>query len=134
MIANYYIKFNIVDDIVSKLESMGYIIDENDVFTIGFAIMKTHTKIKNICGINSIPDELHFAFVELSLGDILHSLKASGKLNSIFNLGDGVKTVNIGDTSITFDASSADKSVDSLINCLLEKGELDILCYRKLRW
>lgn len=134
MIEAYNINFKIVDDILDYIESMGYIPIDNDVFTIGFAILKIDSKIKNTCAITLIPDELHFAFVELCLAEILSSFKATGKLNLAFNLGENIKTVNIGDTSVTFDLSSADISLQNLIDLLFEKGEVEILCYRKLRW
>lgn len=134
IVSDYKIEYKVVNDVLDYFESLGYVTVDDDAFLIGFSIIKIYFKIKNICGINVIPDELNYAFVELSVAEILTSLKASGKLNQCFNLGDNVKTVNIGDTSVTFDLSNAEKSIQNLIDVLSEKGELEVLCYRKLRW
>lgn len=137
MLASADIDLFIVDDVLSRLQSFGYSPCESDVFTIGFSILKTITSTKNSCALIFIPPELHFSIVDCSCAEILLALKISNKLLSSISLDDNVKSISIGDTSISFDNSSTSSflnSFDALIDKLFSRGECDVLCFRRLHW
>lgn len=123
------IDLSIVDSVLSRLESFGYTPVESDVFSIGFSIIKSISSIKNFCSIIYIPTELYPTLIDISCAEILLFLKASGKISA-----DNLSALSIGDTSYTFDSSSADSSVESFISHLFNSGEVDLLCFRRLRW
>lgn len=125
----------VVNDVINRLDGFGYTPTENDVFTIGFAILKVDSKIKNVCNITTIPKDLNFSMVDICCGEILSSLKSTGKLDETFNMSEIVNTAKLGDTSITFDnTSSISQQLDTFIATLLDRGERELLCYRKIRW
>lgn len=134
VLKDYGIGNRIGDLVIFYLKGLGYESSEIEGFLIGYGIVRVWQKIINVCGILEIPEELESVWVELSVAEILTRLKACGKLGDSFELGDNVKSVSMGDTSVTFDASFSEKSVQTFIDKLLEKGELEILCYRKLKW
>lgn len=128
------IDIKLIDNIFERLISFGYEPKGNDIFTIGFIIIKVDNNVKNICNISTIPTELFTNIVDMCVGEILYNFLSCGKLEDIFDLNE-VKTLNIGDTSVTFDNSiSITQQINNLIDNLLHSAERGLLCYRKLRW
>lgn len=124
-----------INDLFNRLESFGYTPKENDIFNIGFSISKVNNDIKNICNISTIPPELYETLIDFCVVEILAILFYSGKLDETFSLNELIKTVNVGDTSVTFDNSvSASEQIESLITILKQKAERSVLCYRKIKW
>lgn len=134
MLSDVEMDMSVVDNVINRLESIGYIPTEKDVFTIGFAIIKVIISIKNSCGIITVPDELNCTIVDLSFANILRTFSAVGKLDECMNLNDNVTVIEVGDTKVNFDNSNVSASLELLILELLSKGECDIICFRKLRW
>lgn len=135
MLGNSCVEFSIVDDVFNRLLSFGVSCCDDDVFIVGFSILKSVSYIKNYCGITVLPPELNCSIVDLCCGEILLSLKSSGKLDDSFALAETVSSVKIGDTSVSFDSSFSNCArLDTLINSLFSNCEVDFLCFRKLRW
>lgn len=124
-----------INDLFNLFIGFGYIPTKDDIFNISFSIVKVDSNIKNYCNITSIPNQIYPTILELCFCETLSMLYSSGKLDETLGLNDAVKTVNIGDTSVTFDNSTtASEQVNNLIVDLMQKAERSILCYRKLRW
>lgn len=125
----------LINDVFYRLIGFGYTPTKSDVFTIGFSIIKVDNNIKNYCNITSIPYELYPTFVELCWVEILSILHSNGKLDEVFESNEVVKTVSIGDTSVTFDnTSSVSEQINNLIVNLTQQAERGVLCFRKVKW
>ena len=129
-----------VSKVLQRLISFGYTIKEEDTFTIAFCIQKVENHIKSSCNISSIPDELIEIAVDRICGEFLFSKKQSGKLDAEngFDIETALKQVQVGDTNITFavgeGAETLETKLNSLISYLLNAGESDFICYRKIKW
>ncbi len=127
------IKF--INDLFERLIAFGYEPTENDIFLVGFSIIKIDSNVKTFCNISNIPTELYTTIIDLCVAEILATLTSSGKLDSDFESNELVKSVNIGDTSVTFDTkSSVSEQMNNLIDNLMVKAQRSVICYRKLRW
>lgn len=84
---------------------------------------------------SDIPEAFEYALVDMIVGEFLMSQKSLGtlKMNAIdYNMV--VKSIQEGDTNITFaDGSSDSQKLDVLISYLMHP-EIDYADYRKIRW
>lgn len=101
---------------------------------IGFCTDKVESHIKNICNVTHIPDGLKNAEVDRICGEFLFSMKQVGKLDEQFNLEVAVKSIQTGDTNVSFDVGdSSENRMNALLHYLM-RGDGDFVCYRKIRW
>lgn len=84
---------------------------------------------------SDIPEAFEYALVDMVVGEFLMSQKSLGtlKMNALdYNMV--VKSVQEGDTNITFaDGTSDSQKLDVLISYLMHP-EIDYADYRKIRW
>lgn len=125
-----------IEAVLKRLDSFGYEIKESDAWMIGFAMQKVENHIKNFCNTDSIPDGLFNATVDRVCGEFLFTKKQTGQLNiGELDLDGAVTSIKEGDTQINFDAGSSDESrFNQLVNYLMNQGEGDLICFRKIRW
>lgn len=136
---NSNLEGSFVKMILHRLYSFGYKSTENDCWCLSFCIDKSINKIKNACNITIIPNELKEVLVDRICGEFLFNMKQSNQLEmDKIDLDMAVKSIQEGDTNVTFainEGSSTDEAkLNSLINYLLNCGEGDLICYRKLKW
>lgn len=124
MLSGTSIELEVLDLLVSRLASFGVELTVEDSFLVGFSLMKSHQAIINFCGIIYIPKELYCTVVDLTIADILASFKANGKLDY------SVSSVNIGDTSVSFNSNC----IDDIISQLQINGKDELVCFRKVHW
>lgn len=126
-----------LEDVTKRLESFGYEVTEVDNWIIEFLIQKIENSIKADCNINTIPEELHEIAVDMVVGEFLLNKKSRGQLED-FNLEAALKSVQAGDTTVTYaigDASmTPEQRLNSLISYLMTKGKGEFACYRKIKW
>ncbi len=124
-------------DVISRLESLGYTVQDADSWMICFTAQKVENHIKSSCNTTLIPDDLYQAVVDEVCGEFLFSKKQSGQLTG-FDVSAAVKQVQTGDTNITFaigqGSMTPEQRLDSLIAYLRTRGEGDFVCYRKIKW
>jgi len=124
-------------DVLLRLGSLGYVIKEGDDWMISFGIQKVESNIKNECNVTLIPDGLYKTAVEMICGEFLFTKKQSGKLEG-FNLDAALKSVQAGDTTVTFAVGSGsmtpEQRLDSLLSHLMSNGRGEFACYRKIKW
>lgn len=107
----------------------------SDLLAIDFCIQKVENHIKSYCNIAYIPDELIEIVVDRVCGEFLFSKKQIGQLDNTFNFEAAVKSVQAGDTNVSFDTTqSPENRFDALLNYLQSRGEGDLICYRKIKW
>lgn len=125
-----------MDLIISRLESFGYEVLHSDLWVIRFLIDKVENRVKSDCNIDEVPKELNNDLVDSVVGNFLLEKKTfdSDSLKSI-NFENVVKQIQEGDTNITFSDNSKtpEQRFDELISYLVNK-EIDLSCYRKIRW
>lgn len=123
--------------VLNRLESLGYILKATDNWMISFSVQKVENTIKNECNADSIPDGLLSIAVDMICGEFLFSLKQSGQLEG-FNLDMALKTVQTGDTTVTFavekSSMSPEQRLNNLLSYLMSNGRSEFVCYRKIRW
>ena len=125
-----------IEAVLKRLDSFGYEIKESDAWMIGFAMQKVENTIKNECNISEIPDGLFHTAVDMSCGEFLLAKKQTGQLElGDLDLTGAISSIKEGDTQINFDAGSSDESrFNQLVNYLMNQGEGDLICFRKIRW
>lgn len=128
-----------IKKLLSRLNCFGYKYKNDDEWCLLFAINKVINHIKNVCNIKILPKELEELTIDRIVGEFMLSMKQSNKLeldNMKFNVA--VKSLQMGDASISFatgEGSSTDEEkLNALINYLINKGEDELVCFRKLRW
>ena len=128
---------SILLDVLNRLESFGYTLKDTDDWMISFAAQKVENTIKNECNVTMIPDGLKNVAVDMICGEFLYSLKNSGKLEG-FNLEVALKSVQAGDTNVTFaigqGSMTPEQRLDSLLSYLMTYGRGEFTCYRKIKW
>lgn len=121
------------DDVIKRLESLGYVVTDSDVWLLSFTAKKVEQDIISSCNTLVVPDGLYYNMVDMVCGEFLFTKKRTGQLTG-FDFGDAVKQIQEGDTSITFiDGLSAEQQFDSVINSLKDDKGM-FVSYRQLSW
>ncbi len=128
------------EDVISKLESIGYTVFDKDDFLIGFCISKVESKIRSFCNFRDneqIPDMLHWTWVDRAVAEFLLNVKTSGKIEG-FDLGMAEKSVKEGDTEVVYAVGSGsytpEQRINQLINSLSNSGLSEMISCRRLKW
>ena len=115
-----------LEDVKKRLEIFGYDeVTEIDNQALAFFILKSENYIKNECGLATLPEELNQITVDMVVGEFLLHKKNSGQLTY-----DDIKSIQEGDTTITF-KSTPEERLDDLIKRLLKP---DLSSYRAIKW
>lgn len=126
-----------LDDVVKRLESLGYTATEADTWVLGFIIEKVENHIKNDCNVSEVPDGLHQIAVDMAVGEFLFQKKSTGQLTG-FDMEAVVKQVQEGDTSVTYaigeGSSTPEQRFDSLVHYLMNYGKGSFASYRRIKW
>lgn len=125
--------------IVQRLSNFGLKLVKTDNWIIMFCMNKAINHVKNSANISIIPNELYEIIVDRICGEFLFNKHKSNQLTlDNFDFDSAVKQLQEGDTTIQFaigEGSMTDEQkLTSLINYLLNYGEGDLICYRKLKW
>lgn len=124
------------EDVVIRLQCLGYDVSEGDSVTLENAVRETVYYIKAYCNVKKIPKELYGAAVDMAAGRVLRDKLATGcSVGGNIDFDDeDIKAVTEGDVSVTFgDSSGKTSRYEELIDRLCNKDDL-LICYRKLRW
>lgn len=123
------------EDVIKKLESLGYIANSSDEWALGFIIDKVETHIKNSCNTTAVPEGLHNVAVGMVCGEFLFTKKQSGQLElTNLDLEGAVQSISAGDTNVSFTGASDDDKFTALLNMLMHPKEGDFVCYRTMQW
>ena len=128
------------EDIIKRLDSLGYTFDEGkDGWVIGFIIDKVTNTIKNETNLTEIPEGLYQIAVDMACAEFLIAKKASGDLEG-FNVNFAVAMLqkeSQGDTSFTWAVDktlSDEERLDFLIKHMLNYGKPQFLAFRRFKW
>lgn len=126
-----------LDDVMQRLESLGFTTIESDSFTLSFIIEKVENLIKYDCNVDQIPDGLHHIAVDMVAGEFLFNKKSSGQLTDV-DLEAVVKQVQEGDTSVTYaigeGSSTPEQRFDALVHYLVNHGKTNFASFRTIKW
>lgn len=94
-------------------------------------------RIKNLSNLSEIPEGLESLAVSMAVGEYLNMKKCSEQLEG-FDLDAAVKSIQEGDTNITFalgeGSSTPEQRLNSLIDYLINGRIGEIYRYRRLVW
>lgn len=100
-------------------------------------LMNVQQRIMNKINCSSIPEGLEGVAVYMAVGEYLNAKKATGQLTG-FDLDAAVKSIQEGDTNITFalgeGSSTPEQRLNSLIDYLINGRIGEIYRYRRLVW
>lgn len=93
--------------------------------------------LSNLSNLSKIPEGLESLAVSMAVGEYLNMKKCSGQLEG-FDLDAAVKSIQEGDTNITFalgeGSSTPEQRLNSLIDYLINGRIGEIYRYRRLVW
>ena len=124
-----------INDITDRLVQLGYEVKEGDEAALLFALGQTEEKIKNICNVSEIPDGLFYKAIDMACGSFLGMMNMTGQLSG-YSVSGGerlIKTVSEGDTTVTYQDSSAASDLSEFLNAL-SLADSELIKYRKLCW
>lgn len=121
-----------IDDIKQRLASLTYTVVPEDEYNLMFVAEKVENRIKNLCNISEIPDGLKNAYIDMVCAEFLKFKYNTNQLNDDnFSIDDAVSSVSLGDANVSFGA--VENKFDTLLQHL-NRGESELVCYRKIRW
>ena len=95
-------------------------------------------RIKNLSNLSEIPEGLESLAVSMAVGEYLNMKKCSGQLEGFDLDAAAVKSIQEGDTNITFalgeGSSTPEQRLNSLIDYLINGRIGEIYRYRRLVW
>lgn len=117
------------------LETAGYALTDGDGALIRICAEHAGQEIMNFCNLTEVPEELLLCAARLTAAEFLRLKKATGALIGFegVDLTVAVKSIQEGDTSVSFDNSSAEKRLDAWIEAL-ESCRRQLTAYRRLAW
>ena len=126
-------------DIINRLNQLGYNVTENDNDQIDFELRKIINYVANnfTRDVTNIPDELDPRIIDRVCSDFLYYKKNSGSLEG-FNYDAVIKSIKEGDTTITYAVGQGEDTPENRFDSFvksLERG-FDKWCtpHRRLKW
>lgn len=122
--------------VLNRLVSFGYTLKEDDAWSLSFVMRLVENHFNNSCNTTSIPDGLFYEAVDRVCGEFLFTKKQTKQLDiGDLDLTGAVTSISAGDTTVQFAGGSSDEDkLNQFLNYLMNRGEGDFVCYRKLKW
>ena len=123
------------DKAVAMLTALGVAADDP---LLDIALNNVQWRIKNLSNLSEIPEGLESLAVSMAVGEYLNMKKCSGQLEGFDLDAAAVKSIQEGDTNITFalgeGSSTPEQRLNSLIDYLINGRIGEIYRYRRLVW
>lgn len=124
-------------DIIDRLNQLGYTATETDNAQIDFELQKIINYVINNFTRKDVPEILDPRIIDRVCSDFLYYKKNSGSLNG-FNYDAVIKQIKEGDTSITYAVGQGEDTPENRFDAFvksLERG-FDKWCvpHRRLQW
>lgn len=124
------------DQVISMLTALGVTGAATDPL-LDILLQNVQQRILNKTNQSVIPEGLESVAVYMAVGEYLNMKKCSGQLEG-FDLDAAVKSIQEGDTNITFalgeGSSTPEQRLNSLIDYLINGRIGEIYRYRRLVW
>ena len=125
------------DKAVAMLTALG-VAGAADDLLLDIALNNVQWRIKNLTNLSEIPEGLESLAVSMAVGEYLNMKKCSGQLEGFDLDAAAVKSIQEGDTNITFalgeGSSTPEQRLNSLIDYLINGRIGEIYRYRRLVW
>lgn len=125
------------DKAVTMLTALGVAGAADDPL-LDIALNNVQWRIKNLSNLSEIPEGLESLAVSMAVGEYLNMKKCSGQLEGFDLDAAAVKSIQEGDTNITFalgeGSSTPEQRLNSLIDYLINGRISEIYRYRRLVW
>ena len=125
------------DDVVAMLVALGVTGAADDPL-LDIVLNNVQWRIKNLSNLSEIPEGLESLAVSMAVGEYLNMKKCSGQLEGFDLDAAAVKSIQEGDTNITFalgeGSSTPEQRLNSLIDYLINGRIGEIYRYRRLVW
>lgn len=131
-----------VQDVETRLNALGFPVQEADAALLGYTLEKAAQYIRNDCNITDIPPALKYALTDLAASDFLLSRKAvtaDGGAEGALNFEQAVKSIQEGDTTVTFltageGGATPETRLDALVSRLRADAQEQLLPFRRIKW
>ena len=125
------------DKAVAMLTALGVAGAADDPL-LDIVLNNVQWRIKNLSNLSEIPEGLESLAVSMAVGEYLNMKKANGQLEGFDLDAAAVKSIQEGDTNITFalgeGSSTPEQRLNSLIDYLINGRIGEIYRYRRLVW
>ena len=125
------------DKAVTMLTALGVAGAADDPL-LDMVLTNVQWRIKNLSNLSEIPEGLESLAVSMAVGEYLNMKKCSGQLEGFDLDAAAVKSIQEGDTNITFalgeGSSTTEQRLNSLIDYLINGRIGEIYRYRRLVW
>lgn len=125
------------DKAVEMLMALG-VAGAADDSLLDIVLNNVQWRIKNLSNLSEIPEGLESLAVSMAVGEYLNMKKCSGQLEGFDLDAAAVKSIQEGDTNITFalgeGSSTPEQRLNSLIDYLINGRIGEIYRYRRLVW
>lgn len=125
------------DKAVAMLTALG-VAGAADDSLLDIALNNVQWRIKNLSNLSEIPEGLESLAVSMAVGEYLNMKKCSGQLEGFDLDAAAMKSIQEGDTNITFalgeGSSTPEQRLNSLIDYLINGRIGEIYRYRRLVW
>ena len=125
------------DKAVAMLTALGVAGAADDPL-LDIALNNVQWRIKNLSNLSEIPEGLESLAVSMAVGEYLNMKKCSGQLEGFDLDAAAMKSIQEGDTNITFalgeGSSTPEQRLNSLIDYLINGRMDEIYRYRRLVW
>lgn len=121
--------------ITQRLTAIGYTLNsETDTATINYLIEEVESDFLIACNIREVPVEMKHFLANRVVGEFLSVKRSNGTLDIETINFEVVKSVTMGDTSVSMGGASNADLFDAYIARLIDGWKGKVACYRKLRW
>lgn len=125
------------DKAVAMLTALGVAGAADDPL-LDMVLTNVQWRIKNLSNLSEIPEGLESLAVSMAVGEYLNMKKCFGQLEGFDLDAAAVKSIQEGDTNITFalgeGSSTPEQRLNSLIDYLINGRIGEIYRYRRLVW
>lgn len=125
------------DKAVAMLTALGVAGAADDPL-LDIVLNNVQWRIKNLSNLSEIPEGLESLAVSMAVGEYLNMKKCSGQLEGFDLDAAAVKSIQEGDTNLTFalgeGSSTPEQRLNSLIDYLINGRIGEIYRYRRLVW
>lgn len=125
------------DKAVTMLTALGVAGAADDPL-LDIVLNNVQWRIKNLSNLSEIPEGLESLAVSMAVGEYLNMKKCSGQLEGFDLDAAAVKSIQEGDTNITFalgeGSSTPEQRLNSLIDYLTNGRSRELYRFRKFVW
>ena len=128
-----------LEDVNNLLSALGITVPPEGGPLLVFICSSVQERICNETNQDKVPDGLHYMAVEMAVGEYLRNRKNAGQLEGIeIDVDAAVKSIQEGDTNITFavgeGSMTPEQRLESLIEYLINGRTKEFIRYRRLLW